>query len=143
MATLLAAVVAKGFGGRFCGYIDRTLPADRCLKLSPFPECLIAIGAPVYGGRVPLDVVNYLQTLHGNGQAAVLVAVYGNRDYEDALLELRDIAKDRGFVPVAAAAFIGEHSFSTEESSIAAGRPDKADIESAEKFADSVPASAR
>ena len=39
---------------------------------------------------------------------AVLVVVYGNRAYDDALLELSDIATGAGFVPLAAGAFVGE-----------------------------------
>ena len=59
---------------------------------------------------------------------AVLVAVYGNRAYEDALLELRDLAVEDGFRPVAGGAFIGEHSFDTSDTPIAHGRPDDADL---------------
>ncbi len=40
----------------------------------------------------------------------------------------------RGFVPVAAAAFVGEHSYSTERTPIAAGRPDGQDLAAAEAF---------
>ena len=50
--------------------------------------------------------------------------MYGNRDYDDALLELADAVKARGFKVVAAGAFIARHSIVTE---IAAGRPDEAD----------------
>ena len=60
--------------------------------------------------------------------------VYGNRDYEDALLELSDLLKEKGFVPVAAAAFIGEHSFSRPEMPVAAGRPDEEDLRKAMAF---------
>ncbi|NMA25000.1 MAG: 4Fe-4S binding protein, partial [Clostridiales bacterium] len=58
--------------------------------------------------------------------------VYGNRDYDDALIELRDILEEGGLYTVAAAAFIGEHSFSD---SLAGGRPDAADLKTAGGFA--------
>jgi ferredoxin len=59
---------------------------------------------------------------------------YGNRAYEDALLELCDLATERGFMPVAGGAFVSEHSFSTLETPIAPGRPDTRDIQAARDF---------
>ena len=94
--------------------------------------CVIAV--PVYGGRVATTALQRLQRLKGNGSPAILVVVYGNRDYEDALLELRDTAVQLGFVPLTAGAFIGEHSFSTPELPIAAGRPDADDLQQAREF---------
>lgn len=60
--------------------------------------------------------------------------VYGNRDYEDALLELRDTVASLGFTPLSAGAFIGEHSYSTAEMPVAAGRPDATDLQTARTF---------
>ena len=57
--------------------------------------------------------------------------MYGNRDYEDALKELCDLVSEQGFVPVAAGAFIGEHSFSRKGMPIAEGRPDESDLKQA------------
>lgn len=82
---------------------------------------LCVIVTPVYGGRVPVLALQRLQRLKGNGAPAILGVVYGNRDYEDALLELRDTAISLGFSPLTAGAFIGEHSYSTPELPIAAG----------------------
>lgn len=42
--------------------------------------------------------------------------------------------KQLGFIPVAGGAFIGEHSYSTEEFPTAAGRPDVSDIQIAVEF---------
>ena len=68
-------------------------------------------------------------TIHsGITVTAVAVVVYGNRDYDDALLELRDWCVAHGFVPVAGAAFIGEHSYSRPDRPIAGGRPDNPDL---------------
>ena len=61
-------------------------------------------------------------------------SVYGNREYEDALLELQNIAIEAGFTPIAGAVFIGEHSFSTEGTPIAQGRPDADDLDRARSF---------
>jgi len=92
------------------------------------------IGAPVYSGRVPLQAIEALQLVRARNTPAVAVAVYGNRAFEDALLELTDLARQSGFRPVAAAAFIGEHSFSSPAAPIAEGRPDDEDIEKAVMF---------
>lgn len=42
--------------------------------------------------------------------------------------------RERGFNPVAAGAFVSEHSYSTGETPIAAGRPDADDMKAAEEF---------
>ncbi len=92
------------------------------------------IATPVYYGRVPEVVVPFLQTLSAQKKPVVLVVVYGNREYDDALLELRDISAQQGFIPVAGGAFIAEHSYSTSSRPIAHTRPDQDDIEKAILF---------
>ncbi|MEE3362671.1 MAG: 4Fe-4S binding protein [Anaerovoracaceae bacterium] len=101
------------------------------------PEDLVVFGTPVIEGRVPNVLLKYLGTVVGGGAAAVPVVVYGNRNYDDALIELRDILEGCGFRTAAAAAFIGEHSFSDV---LAAGRPDEKDIRVAEAFGKDVAA---
>lgn len=99
------------------------------------PEDLLIFGTPVIAGRVPNVLLKYLATLPGNGALGVPVVLYGNRNYDDALIELRDILQDGGCRTVAAGAFIGEHSFSK---TLAAGRPDEADHAVMEEFAKKV-----
>lgn len=65
---------------------------------------------------------------------AVTLVVYGNRAYEDALIELTDLASEQGFKPVAGSAFIAQHSFSTPDVPIAEGRPDDSDLMKAREF---------
>jgi len=79
-----------------------------------------------------------LRCLSADGSPAVLVAVYGNRLYEDALLELKDLASEQGFTAVTGATFIGEHSYDAPETPIATGRPDPADIDKAIRFGEEV-----
>ena len=95
---------------------------------------LVIIGVPVYAGRVAPLAVKRLGILRGNNTPAVIVVTYGNRDFEDALIELRDIALKAAFMPIAACTFIGEHSFSGPETPIAAGRPDSVDLATARAF---------
>lgn len=103
--------------------------ADCNAELTDNSVLLAAI--PVYGGRVPAVAIERLRRLHGNGQRAVAVAVYGNREFDDALLELKDAMEDNGFCVIAAGAFIAEHSIVR---SIAVGRPDANDLKIAHQF---------
>ncbi|MBE6418431.1 MAG: 4Fe-4S dicluster domain-containing protein [Akkermansiaceae bacterium] len=111
---------------------------DLCTEVEPLPLLtpLMAV-LPVYGGRLPAVAVERLRKISGQGQPAVAVVVYGNRAYEDALLELKDVLTDCGFVVVAAAAFIAEHSIVR---SIAAGRPNAEDVAAAADFGKAVAA---
>ncbi|MBQ3185550.1 MAG: flavodoxin family protein, partial [Firmicutes bacterium] len=93
---------------------------------------IVVFGVPVIAGRVPNVLLKFLDTLKGGGAIAIPVVLYGNRNFDDALIELRNILEDKDFRTVAAAAFIGEHSFSK---TLAAGRPDAADMKIADAFA--------
>ncbi len=105
------------------------------IKTQKFTEDdFVIIGVPVYSGRIKLTVINRLQNFEAKKTQAVLVVVYGNRHYDDALLELKDIAVKLGFFPIAAAAFIGEHSFSSLKYPIAEGRPNSEDLNLAKDF---------
>ncbi|WP_027721297.1 4Fe-4S binding protein [Maridesulfovibrio zosterae] len=95
---------------------------------------LVIIGVPVYSGRVPVVALERFSALKASGTPVVPVVVYGNREYDDALLELVDMTIEAGFKPVAAAAFIGEHSFSTDKYPIAVNRPDSVDLNKAREF---------
>lgn len=98
-------------------------------------NCLTIIGLPVYGGRLPLTTIEALKKLKSNQSPIVIVVVYGNRDYDDALLELKEITHNCGFKIIAGAAFIGEHSYSSDEKPVAKNRPDKHDLEKCKDFA--------
>jgi len=86
---------------------------------------LAIVGLPAYGGRLPKNIESFFSGLHGSGSPALALVVYGNRAYEDALIELKVTLEERGFNVIAGAAFIGEHTYSKK---IAGGRPDAADV---------------
>lgn len=98
-------------------------------KFAPNDFALFAI--PVYYGRVPALFLKYLGLFSGNGTPAALVATYGCREYEDALLELKTEVEKRGFKVIGAAAFPAEHSI---VNSIGARRPNKADLKEASEY---------
>ena len=104
--------------------------ADSAVTLGENDALMVVL--PVYAGRVPRISLERLAALRGNGQKAVAVVVYGNREYDDALLETKDALEAGGFQVIAAAAFIAEHSIVR---SIAAGRPDAGDEKIARQFA--------
>ena len=118
-----------------CVQVDFTLPAARTEPLVFGSGDIVVLGTPVYAGRVPNVLLKYLQTMHGVGAVGVPVTVFGNRNYDDALIELRDLMENAGIRTIAAAAFVGEHAFSRV---LGACRPDAEDLAEAERFALSV-----
>jgi ferredoxin len=126
--------IAEGLGVSKTQHINLTSPAIRTGRNRKISGSLTIIGVPVYTGRVAIEAVQGLQRFKAKDTPAVIVVVYGNREFEDALLELQNITGEIGFIPIAGAAFIGEHSFSTESTPIALGRPDREDLHRARDF---------
>lgn len=93
--------------------------------------CFVTV--PVFEGRVPTPVSARLRTMEGNGAHAILVAVYGARAVDDALLELGDILAERGFRCAAGIAAVAEHSIIR---SYGAGRPNADDAASLRAFSE-------
>ena len=91
----------------------------------------VLFGIPVYSGRVPETFLSYFETLKGNNTPAALIATYGCRAYEDALLELKTEVENRGFHVIGAGAFPTEHSIVR---SIGLSRPNKADLKTISEF---------
>ncbi len=98
-------------------------------------EDVVLIALPSYGGRVPAIAVERLHKIHGNSAKCILVCVYGNRAYEDTLVEMEDVAKESEFTIVAAISAIAEHSIMHQ---YAAGRPDTNDQLQLEEFANRI-----
>ncbi len=126
--------IARGVGKDISVIIDMTKPGERSKQSYDLGDCLVLIGAPVYAGRIPKDAVDSFKRIKASGNPAILTALYGNREFEDALLELKNLSIDCGFSPLAASAFIGEHSFSSDNCPIAEKRPDTGDLEKAFLF---------
>lgn len=113
---------------------DFTLLSKRNIEtynISFSKDTIVIFGVPVYAGRVPNILLNFLEKVKADSSLCIPIVLYGNRNYDDALIELRDILSNNGFIPVAAGAFIGEHAFSR---TLAKARPDQEDIESAVDF---------
>ncbi|MBQ1929210.1 MAG: 4Fe-4S binding protein [Bacteroidales bacterium] len=106
--------------------VDVTTPVKRNAVPQFADTDIVVWGVPVYIGRVPNLIAPFFKQIKGGGAIGVPVVVYGNRAYDDALIELRDIMVDGGFKVVAGGAFIGEHSFSY---TLGGGRPNKDDLQ--------------
>lgn len=131
----VADAIAAGFSVPIA-QMDLT-KADSAVTLGEHDGLMAVL--PVFAGRVPQIALERLSALKGSGQKAVAVVVYGNREFDDALLETRDALEANGFRVIAAAAFIAEHSM---HRCIAAGRPDAQDEALCRRFAADVMAKA-
>lgn len=95
--------------------------------------CIVAV--PSYGGRIPAIAGGRIKQMKGNHAKTVAVTVYGNRAYDDTMLELDDALAEAGFCPVAAIAAVAEHSIMRQ---FAAGRPDEEDRRELVDFTDKI-----
>lgn len=127
----IARALAEQTGSALETY-DFTLPRARKEPKAFGPGDLVVFGTPVYAGRVPNLLIRFVASVRGGGALAVPVVCYGNRNYDDALMELRNTLAAGGFTPVAGAAFSCQHSFSRTQN---AGRPDSSDLTIAGGFA--------
>ena len=113
--------------------VDFSRPAVRQETLGFGEKDLVVFGTPVYAGRVPNVLLPFLrERIVGGGALAVPVVLFGNRNYDDALIELRNILAADGMYPIAAGAFVGEHSFSRV---LGANRPNAEDEALMDEFA--------
>lgn len=126
--------ICKGLDVSVVETIDITKPLVRSQSLQTKDNELLVVGVPVYMGRVPAIVSDWLNSLKAQQTPAVCVVVYGNRGIDNSLLELNDMLVKQGCVIIAGAEFIGEHSFSSAEMPVAIGRPDVNDINRAVEF---------
>ena len=130
----VADIITKAWGMPV-NEIDLTNAENDYAALSLQKDDLAVIAVPSYGGRVPSLAAERISKIHGNQGQCVIVCVYGNRAYEDTLIELKDIAEKSGFKVIAAVAAIAEHSIMHQ---YAAGRPDTKDKQELKNFSDKI-----
>lgn len=98
-------------------------------------EDLCLIGVPSYGGRVPAVVLERLRMMKAEQTRAVAVVVYGNRHYDDTLLELKEELEQIGFCVIAGITANAKHSVFRQ---YGAGRPDEADRQELQQFGEQI-----
>ena len=99
-------------------------------------EDFVVVGAPVYAGRIAAVARERFLQLAGNGTPCLVLVTYGNRDYDDALLELSELMAAQGFLVNGAAALVGRHTYGE----IQVTRPDQQDLNEMMAFAQRVEA---
>ena len=122
--------VAEGCGCSELSETDWADPKSRAALLKTGPDELVIVGMPVYYGRIPSPFHEGLP-LRGEGTPFVPVAVYGNRHYDDALLELKTLGEAAGCVTLGAAAFVAQHCLNPD---MGRGRPDASDLAAMKRF---------
>jgi predicted N-acetyltransferase YhbS/ferredoxin/flavodoxin len=130
----IVQAIARGMDQNIVEEIDVTKPNARKKLLQTSEKDLLVLAVPVYIGRVPALLSEWLHEIKAYKTPTVCIVVYGNFGYKDALLELKDIVKKSGGIPIACAAFVGEHAFSSSDTPIAVSRPDATDLNYAETF---------
>lgn len=106
------------------------LQETEALTLDEQDICVVSV--PTFGGRVPQIVIERLQKISANGTKVILNCVYGNRAWEDTLVELQDTLEKLGFVCIAAITAVAEHSIFHQ---FATGRPNTKDFAELTDFA--------
>ena len=134
VVTHIAAHLAKKLFTDF-HEIDYTVPSLRKDGITFTSDDLVIFGMPVYAGRVPNLIAKDIPNITGSGAKCVPVVLYGNRAFDDALIELRDLLINCGMKPLAAGAFVGQHSFSE---TLGAGRPNSKDLALCKELAELV-----
>ncbi len=130
----VANIIGKAWSGNAVK-IDLSDPKTDFTKCEIKKENMVLIAMPSFGGRAPAAAIERLKQIAGNGVNCTLVCVYGNRDYEDTLVEMEDAAKESGFRVIAAIAAVAEHSIMPQ---YAAGRPNASDEAQLADFADRI-----
>lgn len=126
----IAESIAAGVGNSDIHLHDVLLHAPKETLAIPAHEIALFV-MPVYAGRIPVPAAAALQQIRGEKTPAIIACVYGNRHYDDALLELRDRVEEQDFSVISAGLFIAQHSIFPR---VAAGRPDANDLAEARQF---------
>ena len=132
MAQEVASVLAQKLSLTHAEDWDWTFPEGRTAAYNVSAGDVLVFAFPVYGGRVPQLLIEPLERLAGQGAHVVPLAVYGNRHYDDALLEAVELLNTRLFAVLSAGAFVAEHSYTSR---VGTGRPDADDMAALAAFA--------
>ena len=135
VVTGVAEKIAEALGVPMEVY-DFTLPENRTEPKTYAADQLVVFGTPVYAGRVPNKMLPIVQSnFNGEGALAVPVVTFGNRNFDNGLIELRNELENHGFHTIAGAGVACEHVFSDK---LAKGRPDEEDWTKLSAFAETV-----
>jgi ferredoxin len=115
---------AKGIGNSEIQEIDLNTIESRKVERNFSKDELVIVGFPVYSGRLPKLSEEIFKNIKGNNTPAIAIVSYGNREYGDALLELKDNLIKSGMKVISGAAVVAEHCYNKN---VATNRPDEKD----------------
>jgi flavorubredoxin len=93
----VCTAIAMGMGSKDFQVFDMTFPRIR-ESIIDNPKTVfenidhLIVGAPVYTGKLPLQVVECVRAINGNRKESTAIVVYGNRDYGIALIRIIDFS---------------------------------------------------
>ena len=64
-------------------YFDFTLPEARKSNIRFSSNDLVVFGMPVYAGRIPNKMVDYVKSIKGEKTSIVTLVTYGNRSFQE------------------------------------------------------------
>ncbi|MDR2939017.1 MAG: hypothetical protein LBV08_01715 [Clostridiales bacterium] len=112
-------------------HINITYSKDR-EKLYEFgQDDLVIFAFPTYGGRAPNVMPSIFDNVRGKKTPLVLVASYGDIDYDDSLLEACKRLTENGFVCAAALSVPTQHTIAPK---VGAGRPSTSDFDKLKEY---------
>lgn len=115
--------------------IDLSDPNTDYTNFSFDQDSLVLIAMPSFGGVAPQLALDRLAMIKANKAKCVIVAVYGNRAYENTLVQMEDYAQNGGFQVIAAISAVAQHSLIHE---YATGRPNADDCKELSEFGDRI-----
>ncbi len=120
--------ISIGMDVKFVPDIDLTRPNHRKNWKGKSEADLLLVGSPIWGQAIPPLYLRELKKLEGRGKLAVAIGVYGNVKTEEFLEQLCGLLRERGFIVIAAAYFVAQHSFNGKELNLGKDRPNKQDL---------------
>ena len=117
-------------------YYDLTVPSGRQKDIEFANDELAIVAAPSMGGRLAA-VDGMLSSLKGNDTPAVVMASFGNRNFDDLLAQMKGILNAQGFKVIGGIAVVTPHVFSEKAGR---NRPNAEDRDVIAEFAEKVAA---
>lgn len=114
-----------------------TLTSEREAWQPIAPGDFVIWASPVYAGKTPNKMLDFVrQAIQGHGNKGAAIAVFGNRNYDNALAEMTAIMARGRITPIAAAAVVSRHPFDPQQ--IGHGRPSPDDYRQIDNWIDTI-----
>lgn len=113
--------------------VDFTMPSSRETFLHFKKDDLVVFATPTYAGRIPNKIMPFVRdNITADNTPMINIATFGNRSFDDCLMEQKILLEKNGFISVGGLASVNRHVFSKK---IAPDRPSKDDMEDTKNFA--------